>query len=538
MKHIWKKATTFVLATALLAGVASANTGTEGLFGGTGIAAYAEDDVKFSSASVTLADDLALNFYVDNVLPEDANDYTVNFTGDCVDKSSTLTYNVTEEKYYATTRIYAKDINKDITATLCNGDDEIETFEYSISKYLSSDAFSGADDKTSAIIVATKNFGNAAAEFFYGDDYGMTSTLANYTPDVSAYAPTFTRDDALLSLVLDSKTSARLYVKGDPTGTGNTTTSIKEEYPTYYEVPGLLPQDLAGEHTIAVDGVDYTFSALSWCNLVLTKYYADPASISIKYVNMAKAIVAYYKAAAYYADDIAPDENVVDLAKLTADYEAKDGDVLTGTLESNVKITVADDAYITLRGVNITNLPADEDVVYAEDASCPFAGITCDNDATIILEGENTVRGGYKNYPGIYIAPGKTLTINGTGSLDASSNGYGSGIGGGFSVSCGNIIINLDGTITAIGGFNAAGIGSGNGATCGNINIFGGKINAKGGSFAAGIGSGSMGICGDITITKGVTSVTATKGGMEHTRVLEQVFMAGAALLPLPPEQM
>ena len=234
---------------------------------------------------------------------------------------------------------------------------------------------------------------------------------------------------------------------------------------------------------------------------------------------------------------------VTDLATITADYEAKDGETLTGTLASNVKISIADGATVKLKDVNITNLGVGFD----------WAGITCEGDATLVLEGTNTVcagRGsdGYNNYPGIWIAPGKTLTIQGDGTLTAYSNAaspYAAGIGGGYKIACGNIVIN-SGTITATGGWDAAGIGGGNSASCGNITINGGTVTATGGDYGAGIGCGAAGenqgscgnitisggtveatggenaagigggstngVCGTITITKGVTSVTATKG--------------------------
>ncbi|WP_296690984.1 Ig-like domain-containing protein, partial [Ruminococcus sp.] len=253
---------------------------------------------KISSASVTLGDNLALNFYVDGIADDTAAaEYTVNFTGACVDESSALAYNATEGKYYATTHVYAKDIDKNITATLCKGDDTVDTVEdYSISQYLSSDAFSGADEKTSALITATKDFGNASSEYFYGIGSGYSDGFASYAPDATAYAPSFTSDDAKLSLVLDSKTAARLYVKDDTTGTESTINATKADYPSYHEVAGLLPQNLADEQTINVGGTDYKFSALSWCNRVLTN-----GSASQKNVNMAKAIMAYYTAAKNYS---------------------------------------------------------------------------------------------------------------------------------------------------------------------------------------------------------------------------------------------
>lgn len=255
---------------------------------------------EISSASVSLGDDLALNFYVDGIADETAAaEYTVNFTGACVDESSALAYNATEGKYYATTHVYAKDIDKNITATLCKGDDTVDTVEdYSISQYLSSDAFSGADEKTSALITATKDFGNASSEYFYGTGSGYSDGFASYNPDVSAYAPNFDSNAAKLSLVLDSKTAARLYVKDDTTGAESTINATKADYPTYHEVAGLLPQNLADEQTINVGGTDYKFSALTWCNRVLNNTNA-----STKNVNMAKAIMAYYTAAANYTDN-------------------------------------------------------------------------------------------------------------------------------------------------------------------------------------------------------------------------------------------
>ena len=182
--------------------------------------------------------------------------------------------------------------------------------------------------------------------------------------------------------------------------------------------------------------------------------------------------------------------------------------ILRNTLTKNYKITIADGATVTLADVTING---------ADEFGYSWAGLTCAGDATIILKdgSTNTVKGFYQNYPGIHVLENKTLTIKGTGSLKASSNGYGAGIGGGYDVACGNIIIE-GGTITATGGNNAAGIGSGFRNNCGAIEISGGTVEATGGENGAGIGSGGGGgegsNCGNIKITTGVTSVTATKG--------------------------
>ena len=210
----------------------------------------------------------------------------------------------------------------------------------------------------------------------------------------------------------------------------------------------------------------------------------------------------------------------INIADLCNDYTAQNGDILSGKLSNNVSISIADGATVTLDGVDINGNGGWN--------KGDYAGLTPLGDATIILKdgSENIVKGFDSYYPGIFAAYGKKLTIQGTGKLEASSNGWGAGIGSGRSISCGDIEIQ-SGTITATGGEGCAGIGSGysfaGGYTvsfsrCGDITITGGTIEATGGNGAAGIGSGHRGnlsgrtTCGTITITTGVTKVTATKG--------------------------
>ena len=237
-----------------------------------------------------------------------------------------------------------------------------------------------------------------------------------------------------------------------------------------------------------------------------------------------------------------------DLSTITSNYTAQDGETLAGTLGSNVKISIADGATVTLNGVTING--------NGTGNSYNWAGITCEGNATIILkEGSiNNVTGFYFR-SGIFVPQGKTLTIKGSGTLNATcgtaSNGFsagagiggsnsqpagnirieggvinatgaaagGAGIGGGYgsSASCGSITI-TGGTVTATGGGNAAGIGAGYSSSsnskpyCGDIIISGGTVYAYGGGGSAGIGGSADSNCGKITITNEVYSVTAQNG--------------------------
>lgn len=223
---------------------------------------------------------------------------------------------------------------------------------------------------------------------------------------------------------------------------------------------------------------------------------------------------------------VATAENVVTLTEETEAITLADGDVLTGTGGANTHVTIADGASVTLSGVTITAISNGEDH--------DWAGLTCLGNATItIADGTtNTIKGGHETYPGIYVAEGYTLTIEGnTGELIASSGvdeydrPFAAGIGGGRFIDCGNITIN-GGVINAMGGYQAAAIGGGGYSSYGSITINGGTITATGGEFGAGIGCGDQGhvqydhesydipIISNITITGG--TIVATGGGESY----------------------
>ena len=198
---------------------------------------------------------------------------------------------------------------------------------------------------------------------------------------------------------------------------------------------------------------------------------------------------------------------IIDLSTLTSDYIAQDNNILTGTLAGNYKISIAAGASVELKDVTINGV---------NDEAYKWAGLTCLDDANITITGTNSVKGFYEDYPGIQAGPiGKTLTIDGTGSLTATGGDYAAGIGSGYhGSSCGNITI-TGGTVLASSGKYGAGIGSGfSNSSCGAITISGGTVNASSGDSGAGIGSGYAGSsCGAITISGGTVNANSSKDG-------------------------
>jgi uncharacterized repeat protein (TIGR02543 family) len=193
-------------------------------------------------------------------------------------------------------------------------------------------------------------------------------------------------------------------------------------------------------------------------------------------------------------------------ASIPGELLLHDGDTLTGTGGPHTHVSIADGATVTFSGVDITAI--------LEDNNHHWPGITCLGDAVIVLaEGTtNSVKGGFES-PGIYVPQNKTLTLQGSGTLNATGNNTGAGIGSGYQQTCGNITIQGSGTLNATGGEYGTGIGSGYHSSCGNITIQGsGTLNATGGKYAAGIGSGyDHSDCGNITI-QGSGTLNATGG--------------------------
>lgn len=385
----------------------------------------------------------------------------------------------------------------------------------------------------------------------FKSSHGGTVTLNNATAD--------THSEPFIHLVASSAKELHLVLTG--------TNSIESKGYNCIKSDGTSTLKLSctgASATLTVTVNDDWYCGLEGANYTISNDSSDPTANRYD-ITTERDVTAQLAAPGYTVTRSARKDNLdgtftwtytvsripTNLSSLTSDYTAQDGDVLTGELQGSYKISIADGATVTLAGITING---------GDDWEKAWAGITCEGDATLVLADgtSNLVKHFYQQFAAISVPSGKTLTIQGSGSLTAdardeggagiggnSSQNYGNiiingaanvtayggvgcaGIGSGFterhrpSVTGGDITINTSGTVKAYGGPNAAGIGSGYGARdndnrCGNILISKGTVEAIGGEEGAGIGTGRTGlgstVCGTISITDGVTSVTATKG--------------------------
>ena len=138
------------------------------------------------------------------------------------------------------------------------------------------------------------------------------------------------------------------------------------------------------------------------------------------------------------------------------------------------------------------------------------AAVSVSGNVELVITGTNTLQSG-TDHAGVEKADDNgTLTISGSGTLNAYGGESGAGIGSGSQKGCSNIEIE-SGIITAKGGVLGAGIGGGQLAAGQNITIRDGNVTAIPGREAAGIGGGSRGDGKNITIEGG--TVYAESGG-------------------------
>jgi len=152
-------------------------------------------------------------------------------------------------------------------------------------------------------------------------------------------------------------------------------------------------------------------------------------------------------------------------------------------------------AKVTLSNVNI---------------DAPGAAVSVSGNVELVIAGTNTLHSG-TDHAGVEKADDNgTLTISGTGTLEAYGGEGGAGIGGARNKNASNIVIE-GGTIEANGGTWGAGIGGGQSAAGQNITIRDGNVTAIPGGEAAGIGGGYQGSGKNITIEGG--TVYSRSGG-------------------------
>ncbi|MBP0972650.1 MAG: hypothetical protein J5851_01950 [Oscillospiraceae bacterium] len=279
----------------------------------------AEMGIGFTEASVSLKEDLGLNFIVGSANADNYQDFTVKFKGECEENGKTFTLAPKtidgRTVYCATANVSADHINDFITAELYKNGQLESVKPYSVNNYITYLLNNATDQALGDLAHALLQYGQVARSYFGGGTaYGSLGTAdaqdeleSLQVKDLSINGTAVTYDDpaAKLSLVLNSKMAVRLYPKETAVGTDGKldgeTDGIKSfagarstaDYPSFFEISKVKVTELAKERTVTVGNDTYTFSPLTWALRVINNEDADKNDIM-----MASAITDY----AFYAD--------------------------------------------------------------------------------------------------------------------------------------------------------------------------------------------------------------------------------------------
>ena len=191
----------------------------------------------------------------------------------------------------------------------------------------------------------------------------------------------------------------------------------------------------------------------------------------------------------------------------------------TGNYTGSLETSVQGKAALSVQGSGNVEIELDGD----NELKSGFnrAGLeknTSDSTGKLTLKDDNNEAGSLKatgNFDGAGIGGSKdngTNKIIITGGTVTAAGGNGAGIGGGGYNGNGEDITITGGTVTATSEEGGAGIGGGEQGNGKNITITGGRVNAVG-IAGAGIGGGEKANGEDITITGGTVTATSKAGG-------------------------
>ena len=277
---------------------------------------------EWVSITTTLSGDIGLNFYArlsQPVLEDETAFIRFTFAGRTLDvpvSQAVVSVKNGENQYRFTCPITSKNMTDSVTAQFMNKDGNIGTSKtMDVATYCNWVIANSKDQKTVNLMKGMLNYGAAAQKLFkYRTDDLANAQLSDadkFLPEVDAtpYAHVNAGSEegikvTSMTLLLDSETTARVYFQltGDKTIEEFTfVVNGKEVEPTYkdgkyyVEIRNIGAHKLDKMHTVTCGGITVEYAALSYVNQVMNFAAATPET-----VEMAKALYAYYLAAADY----------------------------------------------------------------------------------------------------------------------------------------------------------------------------------------------------------------------------------------------
>lgn len=319
-----KKTLAAALALTLVSGAMPTVIGRNGLTK-PAIVAHAEaNKVSLTNVNVALDDSISLKYYAtkDSVDSAVVTSVTLDGPNDDITIANTDFKSATiggTDYYVFSYPLYATQLDENVTIQFLGTGNTViainnngNSYSYKVNNYCDYVAsnYNSLTQYEYNAVDALKKLGIAADNYFSDSQttinlYGSFALLNNFTPSFdSAYGK--------LSLVLDSKLSARLYIDGLNAGEKSDdsayTAIAGKDGKACFEITNLAPTKLGDVNSINYKNTAYTFSALSYCARTYN-------STNSKTANVAKAVYNYYTYVKDYSELVNSDHVVKVLSK-------------------------------------------------------------------------------------------------------------------------------------------------------------------------------------------------------------------------------
>ncbi len=275
-------------------------------------------NVKLNGGVLSLDGKIGVKMYLN--IPEDVSrEAVVNITAPDATVSSVTVGDgtVTENGIMFYCPVAAKEMTVDIKIQVIDGADASDELKYSVKDYADGLLAGDYSEESKTLIKAMLNYGAMAQKLF---DYKTDSlanaglaasdqdlsaitadTLASYAKEKQSVEGVATLAGTILSL--ESETTLKLFfsdVAEGATFTYNGAAITPAQSGSYYMVAitNIAAKDLNKDYTVTINGNDFTFSAMSFCENVLKGNYTGEKKDEL--VDVAKALYAYSAAADVY----------------------------------------------------------------------------------------------------------------------------------------------------------------------------------------------------------------------------------------------
>ena len=227
----------------------------------------------------------------------------------------------------------------------------VQTNQTTDAKYMASDLMTGLPTAGNPVTRTTAAVALTFTHLLTKIDVNLTAGSGFETSDLTSAIVSIlgTKPTATFNIQSATVGAADVAAAAITAGTGTNNSAI------------IVPQTLDANTNfiqVAIGGGNYIYKLPAATTFAASTKYTYNLTVSKTGLTLSGTTITPWDAtpAAANGDAESVQPDPIDLSTITSNYTAKNGEILTGTLGSNVKISIADGAKVTLKDVTINGV--------------------------------------------------------------------------------------------------------------------------------------------------------------------------------------